>query len=193
LTGCTSPRQMTLFSSKSATATAPRAKLFVIEPNDRLSLVFTAINAEAVALFNSAGTSYLVRDDGTIDIPILGRVQIAGKNTEEATKYLEDLVRGQVKDPIVQITITNASVTILGEVAHPTRINISEPIALPHVIGMVGGFTTNARLKDIQVLRSENGTLKQYHINLLTDELFSSPCYYLQKGDVVDVLPLHAQ
>lgn len=193
LTGCTSPRQMTLFSSKSSTISIAKAPSFVVAPNDILEINFTAVDSAIVEAYNSAGTIYSVSEKGTVEIPVLGQVELAGKNMEEATAYLTDLVKEYILNPIVRLKITNAAVTILGEVNKPARVEISAPIALPQAIGMVGGFTRNAQLKDILVQRSENNTITQYHVNLLTDEVFASPAYYLQKGDVVNVSPLRAQ
>jgi len=193
LTGCTSPRQMTLFSSKSSTISIAKAPSFVVAPNDILEINFTAVDSAIVEAYNSAGTIYSVSEKGTVEIPVLGQVELAGKNMEEATAYLTDLVKEYILNPIVRMKITNAAVTILGEVNKPARVEISAPIALPQAIGMVGGFTKNAQLKDILVQRSENNTITQYHVNLLTDEVFASPAYYLQKGDVVNVSPLRAQ
>lgn len=193
LTGCATPRQMTLFSSKSSSTVLTKAPCFVIAPNDELEIRITAVNAEAVKLYSSAGTSFVVNGEGVVDIPVIGQVKLAGKTTEEAKNYLTDLVKDQVKNPIVLLTISNASITILGEVENPTRFFIKEPLALPQAIGVVGGFTKNANLKDVLIQRTEGDTLVQYHVNLLTDELFSSPCYYLQKGDMVNVRPMFAQ
>jgi len=193
LTGCTSPRQMTLFSSKSSTISIAKAPSFVVAPNDILEINFTAVDSAIVEAYNSAGTIYSVSEKGMVEIPVLGQVELAGKNMEEATAYLTDLVKEYILNPIVRLKITNAAVTILGEVNKPARVEISAPIALPQAIGMVGGFTRNAQLKDILVQRSENNTITQYHVNLLTDEVFASPAYYLQKGDVVNVSPLRAQ
>jgi len=193
LTGCTTPRQMALFSSKISSMEAPPVPYFNIESNDILEIHITAIDSAAVKLYGTAGALFYVNNDGLINLPLLGKVKIAGRTSEEAIEYLTDLVRVQVQNPIITLSVVNATVTVLGEVRNPTRFSISRPISLPQAIGTVGGFTRNSKLKDVLVQRNEKGEIKKYHINLLNDDLFTSPCYYLQKGDVVDVQPLHAQ
>jgi len=193
LTGCTSPRQMALFSSKTGSMPAPESPYFIIAPNDVLNIQFTAINGEAVGLYGTSGTRFVVNNEGYIHLPVIGKVKLAGMNTEEAKLYLTNMVAQQVQDPIVILSVTNATVTILGEVRNPSRFLVEGPISLPQAIGTVGGFTKNARLNNVLIQRLENGEVIKYRVNLLTDDLFSSPCFYLQKGDVVDIEPLHVK
>lgn len=192
LTGCTSPRQMTLFTGAQEAAVTPILS-YVIEPGDQLNITFSAMNAETVMPYNSAGNVFLVYSDGTISLPVLGQVAVAGKSTTEVVELLTDMVRKQVYEPIVKVEIANATISVLGEVNHPAEVYVPYPITLIEALGRVGGFTTNARCKDVLILRSTNGKVVKHHINLLTDELFTSPCYYLQKGDMVYVAPLHAK
>lgn len=192
LTGCTTLRQMTLFAG-AETSSAVAVPDYIIEPGDILQIEFTAVNAETVSPYNSAGLNYEVKQDGTVSIPVLGNVSLTGKTTEQGKQILTDMVKNQVKDPIVHLTITNAVITILGEVHSPRSINVPHAITLMNALGSVGGLTKNARCDNVLVQRREDGQIKNYHINLLTNDLLTSPCYYLQKGDVVYVAPLHAK
>lgn len=193
LAGCATPRQMTLFSSKSSSFKLQLPPDFVIAPGDELRITFYAVNSEAVSIYSSAGTDFMVNSNGLVSLPVIGQVKLEGKTIEEAQDYLSDLVKTQVKKPIVRIAIINADVSILGEVVTPKRFLIKDPIALPQAIGVVGGFTKNANLKNVLVQRTEKGKITQYHLNLLSDDIFTSPCYYLQKGDVVNIRPLYAK
>lgn len=192
LAGCTMPRQITLFSGESSQLTAVMPPEYLIEPGDVLQIEFSSINAEAISPYNSAGTKYIVREDGTVTVPILGVLTLSGKTTREAVDYLTGLVQGQVRESIVRLTITNAAVTVLGEVQRPGCLMAEQPITMTEALGSVGGLTHNAKCKDVLVQRRENGQVKQYHVNLLNNDLLTSPCYYLQKGDVVYVAPLRA-
>lgn len=192
LAGCTTPRQMMLFTGANNLTAIPVLS-YVIEAGDQLHITFSATNPETVAPYNSAGSLFVVNPDGTITLPVLGKVAIAGKTTTEAVDMLTEQMRKQVHEPIIKVEISNASVSVLGEVNNPSCLLAPYPITLTEALGRVGGLTSNARCKDVLVLRRENGAVKKYHINLLTDEIFSSPCYYLQKGDVVYVSPRHTK
>ncbi|MCQ2310453.1 MAG: polysaccharide biosynthesis/export family protein [Paludibacteraceae bacterium] len=193
LTGCASPRQMTLFAGHDATANVGVLPKYTIETGDILLITFSSVNPEVVAPYNSAGTHYEVDENGMVEMPVLGRVKLAGLTTDEAIKTLTEMAQGPVREPIVRLTIDNAVITFLGEVVNPSCIRATQPIAFAEALGRVGGITKNAKCKDVVVQRRSQGKTQRYHINLLTDEIFSSPCYYLQKGDMVYIAPLHAK
>jgi len=190
LAGCTSPRQMAIMGHGAPTIKVEQVPDFTIEPGDVLQVSFSAINAEAVAPYNSAGVCR-VRANGEVSLPVIGTIVLSGKNIREAQDTLQMIVRQQVREAIAQVVVTNASVTILGEVHQPAALSIAQPIPILQAIGRVGGLTHNAKCKDILVQRTEQGVLHNYHINLLTTDFCLSPCYFLTKGDVVIVSPLH--
>jgi len=192
LTGCVSPRQISVFVDGKSTVPAPQTEEFTIAAGDQLQILFSSINAEAIAPYNSAGSKCYVTAEGTVSLPVIGTVTLSGLTLKQAQQLLLEKVAPQVRQALVHISVTNATVTILGEVNAPANIEINQPISLLEAIGQVEGFTHNAKCKDILVQRQENGQLRRYHINLLNDDLCTSPCYYLQKGDVVIVPPLHA-
>lgn len=192
LTGCVSPRQISLFVDGTDHVAISDREAFKIAAGDQLQITFSSINSEAIAPYNSAGTQYFVEADGQVSLPIIGSVALEGLTIPQAQALLQEKVAKQVREALVQIHILNASITILGEVNNPSRISIVQPIPLLEAIGTVGGLTHNAKCKDVLVQRIENNQLHRYHINLLNDDLCNSPCYYLQKGDIVIVSPLQA-
>lgn len=191
LAGCATPRQMALLEGDASSTTKADIPAFTIADGDELQIVFSAQNAEAIAPFNSSGTQFIVDADGKVTLPVIGNVSLAGKTIRQAQDTLQQLVCRQVHNAIVQVSITNAVITVLGEVHHPMCISIKQAMPFLQAIGQAGGFTRNAKCKSIMVQRQQGEQIQQYRINLLTKELYTSPCYYLQKGDVVYVSPLH--
>jgi len=189
LTACTTPKQMTLFAGKSESSLAPLVPVYVIDPGDVLQVEFSTITGEGAQPYNSAGTSYVVRNDSTITMPVLGRIRVAGMTTTELVNDLEKRVMGQIKQPIVRVEITNATISILGEVERPATIDAKHPIRLVEALSIVGGPTKYARLDNVLVQRNEGGMVKSYRINMTKDDLTHSPCYYLHKGDVLYIAP----
>jgi len=193
LTGCaTSARQMTLFAVDGREYALPASPAFVLEKGDMLQIHFSALDMDAVEPYNSAGKEFVVEKDGTVRLPVLGSVELAGKTEQEAVAVLTEAVRGQLKEPVVKLNITNASVTMLGELRVSQRLQLTQPVSILEAVGMAGGFTANARRDNVMVQRREGDKIILHRINLLTDDVFASPCFYLQKGDVVYVSPLHS-
>ena len=190
-TACTSVRQMTLLGEVQPQYTLPEQPEFVLAENDVLYISFSSINQDAVAAYHTNGHEFVIDRDGTILLPVLGRITVKGKTEKQVAEMLTQAVGRYLKDPIVKVELKNATVAVLGEVKNQHQIGMPCPMPLLNIIASAGGFTRNARRDNILVQRVENGKVKHYRVNLLTDELFSSPCYYLQKGDIVYVSPLH--
>jgi len=199
LTGC-SASKMTLFSEsqQAGSYSVDRMPDFKIEAGDGVSIVFYGQDSETVKPFNLTeanhttdedGNVYTVGQDGSVILPVIGRQELAGKTVREAEKTLETAVSQHLREPMVRVKIRNAQVTVIGEVDKPGTFTIEKPITLLAALGKAGDLLPNARRDNVLIQRQENGKVKQYRVNLLTDELFASPCYYLQKGDVVYVSP----
>jgi len=183
---------MALLQGEQSTAAVTDQPSFTIAEGDQLQITFSAQNPEAVAPYNSTGMLYYVRHDGQVSLPVIGTVRLEGLTIQQAQDTLQSIVRTQVRDALVNVVVDNAIVTILGEVNHPANIKVVKPITLLEAIGQVGGFSPNANCKNVLVQRVEINQVRRYHVNMLTTELYNSPCYYVQKGDVVVVSPLHA-
>lgn len=192
LAGCGSTaRQMTMFPFDNGEYALPERPSFVLSAGDKLQIVFSATDNTAVEPYNAAGRDFFVEDDGSVSLPVLGRVVLAGKTEEEAVALLTDKISGHLREPFVSLHVTNAVVTVLGEVNEPKQIVVERPVSLLEALGKAGGMTANARRDNIMVQRKDGQKMKIYRINLQTDQLFSSPCYYLNNGDVLYVSPLH--
>ena len=192
LTGCATGR-ITLFSESAPAVDGayrlPDAQGFVIEPGDAVNIVFYGQDETTVEPFNPEEPVYVVSADGCVTLPVVGRQRIAGKTEPEAEQALQQAVSQQLRNPLVNVRVTNAQVTVLGEVENPGTFKIDRPVTLLAALGLAGDMLPSARRDNVLIQRQEEGKVKQYRINLLTDELFASPCYYLHKGDVVYVSP----
>ena len=183
----------TLTEGKVATNTPIPESL--IQSNDLLSISINSLNPNASAMFNvnsnsSAGT--LVGADGIIYIPILGNLKASGVTKSQLASTITKALVDQklLIDPIVTIRFLNFRVTILGEVNNPTVIPVpSEKISLMEAIGGAGDLTFDALRNNVLIIREESGQKTIARVNLNSNEIFSSPYYYLKANDIVYVEP----
>lgn len=181
-----------------------------INANDILSITVGSLNPEASVIFNnptvsinpaSGGTGkstggYLVEQDGSIQFPVLGKIQVAGLTKSELTEFLRKTLEDKklLIDPIVSINFLNFRVTVLGEVSHPMVVNVpNEKISLLEAIGMAGDLTIYARRDNVLVIREEKGKKVLKRIDLNSGDIFTSPYYYLKTNDIVYAEPNHAK
>lgn len=171
-------------------------------PGDKISVIVTSgstpqlaqqFNIQPVTGSSSNYEQYLytIDENGSIDIPTLGRVSIGGLTRSEASEKIKTTLRdGQLRDAVVTISAQNQFVTVLGEVKSPGRLPISrDNITIFEALGQAGDLTIQARRDRIKVIRNEGGSSKAYFVDLRSKDIFNSPVYNLRQNDVVVVEP----
>lgn len=167
----------------------------VFKPDDLLQIIIASEDLQAVKPFNlSAGLegqqlSYLIDSNGEIDFPIFGKLKIGGLTREETIRLLKSkLAPDYVKDPTVNIRITNFKITIQGDVRNPGTFNVpNERVTVLDAIGLAGDLNISGRRDNILIIREEGNVKKEYRLNLLSKKTYTSPVFYLQQNDVVYV------
>ena len=182
----------------------------MFKPDDLLQITVSALDMEAVKPFNLPAVSfatttnsvvgtprqqlYLIDNEGYIDFPILGRLKIGGLNRQEAIDLLtKKLDPDYIKNPTIIIRISNFSITVLGDVKNPGTYTVpNERITVLQAVGLAGDLNISG-MRNIQVKREEKGCIKTYDVDLRSNDLFTSPVYYLQQNDLVYVEPNYAR
>lgn len=183
----------------------------IIQPKDFISVVVSSRNPEVVAMFNQpavtyqAGTEistlntynqrllgYVVDNDGFIDLPVLGKLNVAGYTRWELAEIVKNklISEGYLTDAIVSVEFLNFKVSVLGEVANPgTFVIEGDKVTILQAISLARDLTIFGRRDNVSVIREQNGQRTIYEINLTDVDLFKSPAYYLQQNDIVYVQP----
>ena len=195
---------------------AIKAPALRIQKSDRLSIVVSAKIPELAVPFNQGiGTyqvneqgnvsnnpsttpdvkGYLVDDNGEIEFPILGTLQVSDLTFEQ----VQNLVKSRLIDeklinkPTVKVELLNLKINMMGEVNSVGVLEVPDGrITLLQAITMAGGLTVNAAPDRISVIREENGVRRKVFNNIQSRDIFNSPTYYLQQNDMVYVEPKDA-
>lgn len=128
---------------------SPAADLsYVIEPGDELDVRFfynPELNEEV-----------MVRPDGAISLPLVGQLRAAGRTVSD----LEEALRQQYSRELRQAAITvivkgfaGQRVYVDGEVGTPQMVNILGNLTAMQAVASAGGFTDDARLEEVLVIR----------------------------------------
>lgn len=190
MAACSSPRQMTMFGPEDTrTFALPAAFEPFIAPYDCLTIHISALDGAAVTPYRDLGNTYIVSSGGEIVMPILGAIRLQGLTEWQAADTIASLLASGVKQPAVQVNNESLYVTILGEVAKPGRYPIRPALTLTDVIGLAGGLTPNGRRDEVLLIRKEGANVTQYRFSLADNSLFSSPCYWLHRDDVIIIAP----
>ncbi|QMU64052.1 MAG: polysaccharide export protein [Flavobacteriaceae bacterium] len=182
----------------------------IFKPDDLLQITISALDIDAVKPFNLAAIAfsatsstsgasqqqtYLIDSKGEINFPVLGKLKIGGLTREEAILlFKKKLDPDYVKNPTINIKITNFKITVLGDVRTPGTYTVpNERITVLEAIGLAGDLNISGERSNILLTREENGKKNFYTIDLLSSNTFTSPVYYLQQNDVIYVDPNKAK
>jgi polysaccharide biosynthesis/export protein len=170
----------------------------VIKTNDILTIQVASINAEAAKFFNPSDnpdgasdprlTAYLVDLNGEIEIPLVGKMKVAGLTTRMIRDSLRTKLEKYLQSPTVRVNFDSYSVTVLGEVKVPGMYYAkSEKFTITDALGFAGDLSIFGDRKKVMIIREQNGKKEFMTIDLTKRDIFNSPYYYLHPGDVVYV------
>jgi polysaccharide export outer membrane protein len=137
-------------------------------------------------------TGYLVTTEGTITLPVLGKIQVQNLTLGELENFLTTKLKDDkhLTNPIVTVRLMNAKFTVLGEVNKPGTYTFNEEnISVLQALGYAGDLTINGVRNDILIIREENNVKTYAKIDLTSKDWFNSPYYYIKPNDVVYVNP----
>ncbi len=189
-------------------------KDLVIQTDDKLDIKVTCKNPELALAFNMPGSGgysigsdgtihstsssntdarYTVADDGTIDFPIIGKIQARGLTCRQLTENIKNELRSRnlITDPFVTTEITNFTYSVLGEAKKVGTIEVKgkDRVTILDAIAQAGDLTQDAKLEKIAVIREVNGKRQIYHVNIRSKSIFDSPVYYLKQNDLIYIEP----
>lgn len=87
-----------------------------------------------------------IAGDGTLTLPLIGRVEAAGHTTHELKEKLESQLTEYMRDPRVNVQmLTYRPVYIVGEVKKPGSYSYVDGMTVLNAVAIAGGFTYRAR------------------------------------------------
>ena len=135
-----------------------------------------AIGGEGASNFDAAARAerfppLRVSDQGTITIPYVGQVNVAGRTTRDIEVQLRQALRGKSQNPQVLVSIAEGltnSVIIGGDIARPGRLVLpTNREKLSEVIALAGG--NKGEIRDLVVRVSRNDTVQEWRLSDVLD------------------------
>ena len=109
-----------------------------------------------------------VRPDGKISLPLLNDVQAAGLTPVELAAQITTGLNKYMTNPqvtVMVIEINSQRIYLLGEVARAGAYVLLPGMTVLQALSNAGGFTPFSNLKNIYVLRQENGKQQKLPFN----------------------------
>ena len=183
---------------------------YCIRPGDNLYIRVLSVNPDVARLFNplSGGQSnseqsqlynsvagiylngYQVGPDGTIQLPVVGQVAVAGKNMVAVQKAVLSKVDDYFKSASVTVKLLSFNYTVMGEVGHPGVYSCyTNHCTILEAISQASGTTDYSSLKKVMIIRRDGQKALKIHLDLTNPALLNSPGYYIHPADVIYVTP----
>lgn len=212
-TSCGTPKEITYMQGfeNGDTQAVKVERRITVQPDDQLAITVSSKDPELAEVFNllvpqrrigntnqsnnsnSGVASYTVDPDGDITLPLVGKMHVAGMTRTQLAAAIEKklLDHKLLNDAVVTVNFMNASVSVLGDVAHPGEYAIDrDNLTILQALSKAGDMNITGLRQNVLVIREENGKDVAYRLDFTnTEKLMQSPAYYLQQNDVVYVEP----
>jgi polysaccharide export outer membrane protein len=165
--------------------------VYKIKRGDRLSIIFfqyPELSTKSKDLSES-DVGIEVRSDGSIILPLVGKVIVKGLTKEEVTDLLYKKYSSYLEKPALRVEVLNQRVYVLGEVKNPGAIKMMKyrKITPLQAISERGGLTDYAQREVIKVVRGTRDNYYVIHIDLTDLQSIKASNFNLLPDDIVYV------
>lgn len=205
---CSTPiTEVTYLNGIKTNTTYPNGPLpdtYVIRPTDQLFIQVISDDPVNVAFLNitssqsiTSGASssngmelitYLVDENGKIEYPYLGPIEVGGLTVSEISRKIQKEVDKFLQSASVFVKQVNRSITVLGEVRSPGQIvMVKNQLTIFEAVGAAGDITDYGNRKNVKVIRESPSGKQVIELNLTDPNIILSPYFYVLPHDIVIV------
>ncbi|HRS53078.1 MAG TPA: polysaccharide biosynthesis/export family protein [Bacteroidales bacterium] len=167
-----------------------------IAPYDKLNLILFSNQGEKIVKImgdlytqNNREATFEVDYDGTVRLPVIDRVHIAGMTVREAEKLIELKYSQYYQQPFALLSVSNMRVTVLRGGNLAKVVTLERPnTTLLELIAMTGG-TEDIKTHKIKLVRGDLRNPEIYLIDLSTVEGLAQGGIIVQAGDIIYLPP----
>ncbi len=177
---------------------------YKLQAGDLLSVQISTTTEQQHDFFNKENTSnsqlmlqnpylygYLIKDNGTLELPSFGIVKAAGYTLSELEDIIKQIAVSYFEGPVVKINIINFQVTILGEVNNPGTFKIVDPqVNVLYALSLAGDMTQFGNRRKVKVIRNQNNINFVFYIDLTQKDILNDSNFMLHPNDIIYVSPI---
>ncbi|GAB4209459.1 MAG: exopolysaccharide export protein VpsN [Sandaracinaceae bacterium] len=135
---------------------------------------------------------YRVEVDGSIDFPLVGRVEVAGLDPNAVAHRIRDRLRDAqiLVDPHVSVRVqeyNSRRVSVIGAVREPGSYPLRSGMGVVEAVSLAGGFTALANRDGTLLTRRVNGELRTYSVPVDRISSGQEPDVTVRAGDILHV------
>jgi polysaccharide export outer membrane protein len=133
--------------------------------------------------------TYRVELDGTVELPEVGAVMLAGLTLDEAERKIEEAYEAEYVDPYAMLQVVNNRVLVFpGEAGQATVITLqNQNTTVIEVLAQAGGIRQRGRSKEIKLIRQRGDGNLVYQMDLSTVDGMEAARTIVQANDIIYV------
>ena len=179
---------------------------------DRMYIYVYSVDENIQKMYNAGGTNasqmrqqmsqggtygsydlytYLVDQDGFIDFPTIGKIQVLGNTTREVKHRLEKELSTLLHELpgghsmiSCEVNIVNRSFSVIGAQSGRYMIN-KEKMTIFEALAMAGDLGEFNSRKEIKLVREINGVTTVKTFDARTKDIVNSEFYYIEPNDII--------
>ncbi|MGB1384830.1 MAG: polysaccharide biosynthesis/export family protein [Flavobacteriales bacterium] len=179
---------------------------YTLAPNDRLQLQLFSNNGQRLMAMTAGSAeasqganllqqqqrtmfTYRVELDGSVELPEVGAVQLAGLTLDEAERKIEEAYEAEYVDPYAMLQVVNNRVLVFpGEAGQATVITLqNQNTSVIEALAQAGGIRQRGRSKQIKLIRQKGEDNMVYEMDLSTVEGLQAARTIVQANDIIYV------
>jgi len=144
----------------------------------------------SVASTTENNTQYFVQKDGSVFLPMVGKVVLVGLTLFETDSLLSTKYDLYYKDSYVKTSIINKRILVFGPLGGKVIPLQNEDVNLVEALALYGGINTEMRTDNIRIIRGDLSNPNVEVVDLSTISGLRKAQTKLYPGDIVYVEPI---
>jgi len=139
----------------------------------------------------NVGREFLVKGNGTVDMPILGDLYVLGLTVQQCEDTLENLFKDQYQDPYIQLRVTNRRCVVFSGNGNSASIIplLNTNTTLLEVLAATGGISQRGNARLVKVFRKVKEKREIYLIDVSTIDGLKYADMVIQGNDYIYIEP----
>lgn len=147
------------------------------------------LGSNNAAVNSQYANSYRVYSDGTIELPFLKPLKVAGLTEAEAQDSLREAFREIIPDADVKLALYNKYFSVVGDARAGQYYIYKEKMNIFQALAMTGDVMNSGDRRHIRIIRPRDGGQEPeiLEFDMRTNTIIDSKYYYVYPNDVIYV------
>ncbi|WP_413531745.1 polysaccharide biosynthesis/export family protein [Empedobacter brevis] len=172
---------------------------YYIQKGDQILINISSASNASMGILNDfisggntlqGGNGVLVRNDGNIELPRIGKIHLEGLTIEQARKKVQDEFYKiyDEKGTYIDVNLSGIEYTIVGEAQQGSFRSTKKDLNLLEAFARAGN-NIYADIKHVRIIRTDLDGTKQVYVDLTKESIMNSEYYWIQNNDIIVVNP----